>query len=493
MYNGDMKIDNIQIKKFFGRYIYTVMLVVLFYFMILNMIKSTEQVAGIPREMYFSRSMLFFFAMIIILRRISWKRFEVWGTIIVGAIGLAIYYYIKGINWISYGSRGFRVVGYRHMYVVVSIALLLETFFRWKKNGIPKNWNFPVMAVFSAGVVIAGIMERSTIIPLLYVSVAILLTDIDKDEWLRLVDYFAIGYYLVFVWMMTLSLTVYSNNIQSGRLIGAFLQVETAGMFVGGAIVCALYFIYRMLYNTRIKWYKILFCTLTIGYPILGLIKISSRSTIIGILFSVFILFIIFGRDKKSKIIRTAICSGCFLLFIFSVFLFISYILKYADESTVDTTKSYSYFVLKIISIRDKFERHRYGFGGYFLTTANMISSNRLKIYYESIKQIGFVGHAFQAITVSRDYITTPHNFYILSLINYGWIGGGLIILWFIMYLGSAVKRSIARDKTAVLATLWICFCVVNFLFTCETWASPVYFGMLFLQYPLVRYKNFYK
>ncbi len=484
------------IKKNYSKYLYPIIMIALFFFMILNMILSTEQAAGVPREMYFSQGLIFFTIMIFILRRVSWKNFAVWGIIIIGVIGLAVYYYINGINWISYGHHGFRLVAYRHLYIVFAIALFVETIMRWKKNGIPRNWDYPLVSIFTIGVIIAGIMDHSTMIPLLYVSVSLLMTDIERDEWIKLVDYFAIGYYLVFVLMMTLSLTVYSDNIQAGRLIGAFLQVETAGMFCAGAFLCAIYYVVKQyIYDDSRNLKNLIIGIILSIYPVYALFVISSRSTFIGAFFTLLGMFVfLHGKRRKNvTVIRGGIASLSIILSLLVIVVVSLHVHEKFTYEEVNTMNHwYSYMLAKLYASVDSATWEKYGFKSPIASLFNVFSSGRLRIAVDSLNQIGLIGKPYETIYIygGREPVYTPHNFYILALVNYGWIGGGLIIIWFIYYLVLAAKRSLNCNKTVILTAFWIFFCMPNFFFTCETWASPVYFGLLFLQYPLMRYKR---
>ena len=241
-----------QTKKYL-KYIEPSILLVVFFFMIYFMIKSTEQMYQVPRDLFFYRGVLFVFAFIFIVRKIPLKRFAVWGTLVAGCIGEVIYLLVRNILPSTYGKDLFRIKAYKWFFLVLIIALLVDSFIRWKKEGIKEKFNPIMTGILLLACILAGVMDKTTIVPFAFVSIAIISTDIDREKWVRIVDIFAISYYLVFAWFMTLSLIKYADNAEMGRFIGAFLQVETGGMFCSGALLCMIYFVIKFVYSDEKK------------------------------------------------------------------------------------------------------------------------------------------------------------------------------------------------------------------------------------------------
>ena len=481
-------------KEFIKKYYKPAIFTVLFFFMIFYMIKSTEQAAGILRELYYSRGALFFTVLIFILRKVNLKRPEVWGTLALGLIAIVGYCYFKNIRPSTYGIDGFRVVVYRYFYIAIALALLIEVIVRWKRNGVSKNWNIPMLVILGAGMLLAAIFDKSTLIPLAYVVFALLFTDIDRDEWLCLVDYLVIGYFAAFACMMLLSLTVHFDNRQDGRLIGAFLNVGSAGIFCGGGFVCALYFLAKYIYNKEKKIFKLVISLVLIAFSLVSLVLISSRSALFGIFITVLGMFV-FMHGKKEKGVtlrRGLIAVGIGVLVIVTVIVgsivLYNMFIKGNDEfNPADNTHFYSYLLNRIYLVTSLKDSPDLQFDSTILNVINIFTSARLEAYMYSIDQIRFYGHEFESVEILGGLLTTPHNFYIYALVAYGWIGGGCIIIWIVMYLVSSLKKFSHGDKAVLMPGLWIMYCVAMFMSTCGVWASPVFFAMLFLQYPLLR------
>ena len=201
----------------------------------------------------------------------------------------------------------------------------------------------------------------------------------------------------------------------------------------------------------------------------------------------------VFMTHKKNK--RLVVVRGCIVLAVTLSLLIVFTmgviaIKKCVSAEAFGMSSFYSRFFAKfLMGFEERYWRYSI-FDSYFLRVIDTISSYRLSIWSLGIRQIELKGKGFEGFLIGSDMIQTPHSFYILALINYGWVGGGFIIIWFALYLASAAKRCLEHDEAIVLSAIWIFFCIANFFFTCETWASPVYFGLLFLQYPLMRYRR---
>ena len=477
-------------KKYFKPAIF----IALFFFMFFFMIKSTAQGAEVPKALYYSRGALVFFTLIFILRKVSWKRFEVWGTLIAGTAIIAIFFLYKGIRPSTYGIDGFRAEFYKFFLLAVTVSLIVEVIFRWKKNGTGKGWNLALLVFLGIGAVLAGIFDRSTIIPLTCISLALLCTDIKEKEWAELVNCFAVGYYAAFVTMMVLSFTVYSGNRQHGRLLGAFLNVDGAGIFCGGALLCALYFLVKYVQSQDKKLIKFLVPIAMIIFSIGSMLAISSRSALFGVFLSALGIFVFMHgkKDKRVTIKRALIALAIAFVMLLAVvigtvFLYRVFIKGNADFDLWDDSHFYSYILNRIYLTMNSSKDENMYFDSRILNMLNYFTSARLEIWAKSMPQIGFIGHEYQYVESLGITQRLPHNFYIFALIRYGWVGAGCIFVWLLLYLVNSLKRVLSGDKGSILPAIWIIYCVAMFISTCASWASPVFFGMLFLQYPMAR------
>ncbi len=273
-------------------------------------------------------------------------------------------------------------------------------------------------------------------------------------------------------------------------------------MFCAGAFLCSLYFLFCFLWEEKKKWIKLIVLIPATIAPLFLMYEISSRSTFIGVFSALVGAFVFIHRkmNKKAVIIRGSVALLTVVLSVLGLVGF-SAVLNYVVVlEGFDFSSPKGYFLFRLYQLLNEGSKKGYFGDAYILNILDHVSSLRLRIWAESLKQIEWVGHPFRIIVFQRlegrlvtpgifpDVIESPHNFFIFSLIRYGLVGGMLVIAWFVIYIIISAKKSIECDKSVILSTLWIFFCIANFMFSCETWASPVYFGLLLLQYPLIRH-----
>jgi hypothetical protein len=228
-------------------------------------------------------------------------------------------------------------------------------------------------------------------------------------------------------------------------------------------------------------------------YPFVALVLFSERSVFVAVFFVLLEVFVFMhGRKgRKTTIIRAVVSVGIMALAVVilvasSVYLYHT-VVTAPDFDPWDDSHFYSYHLNRIFfAAKTVMDSDAY-FRSPVLNLLNAFSSARLEIAAKSLQQIGWVGHSYQEVFALNYTATTPHNLFLLALINFGIVGGAGFIIWFVLSMVKSIKDSARGHVESVFAALWFFFCFFVLLFTASKFASPIFFGLLFLQYPLVR------
>lgn len=452
--------------------------------MVVNFESGVERISSIPRDMLIARGVLILYFIYFMYRIEMFKRGYTLITAIISAWTVFIVLFIKDIHISTYGIDLYRNILFTCIIAACFLTVLADLIFSksfievFKKNGIAII-SFVILAA------IAFPAHRISFVIIVFPVLTLLLTEIKKERWVELTDYFAAGYYLAFLHLFTLSLVQNPDRNYLGRFLGSFANIETGGMFCGGAIVCVIYFWLRYRNKFKKKWIVPVLAVLFSIYPLYSMVLFSSRSTIIALFGLGFFAFIFMhGKGKKVTIIRTAIMLGIIVLAACGL-IGLSYLIgyKYAGVKFEDIP----YVLNRILALTSK--EHSSGTFGdnSILNNLDMALSGRLSGWFNSLGQIRLLGHPYEETpTILGLTITTAHNFFIMWLINYGLIGGIIYIIWyfaeFVLFTGSAVSKK----EYILFSVLWIYYCLGNFIFSCISWTYVTGFILLLVQYPLI-------
>lgn len=460
--------------------------VLIFYRMVLNLVYSTEHPYQMQKDLFFAYAAMWAAILVFILRKNSLKRVEVWVSLGLGISFMTIYFFVRKINWTRYGKDYFRLILLYWILCILFISLVVA----FIRSGVVRRTiktNGITLLVFFAVSVFMFIYEGVSALPVVLPIISLLLTFIPPEKWMMLVNSAAIGYYLAFAQTMTKSLIQNPDRYQDGRYLGSFMELESGGAFCGGAVVCMLYFIARFILSEKKKWYNLALPLLLIIYPIYAVIRITSRGTQVAlILVSLFFFaFIHKSKSKKTTAIRLAVSFVIGATMVAGLFVISKSV---NDRIEAGNNAGLSYWEAHLVLLTSEEGRTGYFDDGSLLNSIDRLSSRRLAHWVESVKQIRMWGHPFEEIAFPWYEIpsTSPHNFMILWLIEYGAIGGGLVIVW-LLYIGIvSIRKVLNREERTVMTFLWFIYSLGVFSFSCVRWKSPITFGLIILQYALV-------
>lgn len=468
-------------------FIYLLLQSLVFFEACKDIIYELWQQYQVPKDYFYFRGVMWLLILIFVIRRIPIKRFEVWTTIVIGLMASFIKFRIMDIRPGTYGDVLFKALVFKNICYVFFAALAVDMI----RSGILKNlWNkksIPLGA-FTIVMIIVSI-AHSSVFTFLIPALALFVTGMDEDRWIRVTDSFAIGYYLAYVYLMLKSEYICLEPIIENRYVGMFASNENAGMIAGGAILCVIYFFIRFFQSYKKKWY-FYFITLVFScFPIHYLYIIGSRTVYMGILFVILlVLFFFVGKAERKYIMIKCILLITFLI----VFILLTYLVAFILYNNGPEAQfgTHYYAILKLKMLVDPAYDDGY-FGRYSLLNHwDGFISGRLEIAAEYAKQITWTGHKFEPVIVySNGYaisINDPHNIFLEALIEMGIIRGGLLITWVLYaFVVCVIKTIKSRRKTVIMSLLWIPYAIVILNATILGWRSFVPLMMFFFMYPV--------
>ncbi len=486
-----------KISDFFnGKFMNVFRYILIFFFSLLTVYyvcKGEQELFQVPKDLGFYRGCFFFCILIFVIRKISIKKIEVWISLILGIIGLLVFFKVKNISPMTYGVDYYRVILYSRITCVISFALFVDLIRNNGKLFAQKvNW-FGIALILA--LIFAVINKKKDIVPIIFPMLAFYTTVIDEDEWKRIADIFVISYYIVFVYWCIRSYLYFPDKYSVGRFIGAFLREDTAGPVCAGAIISGLYFIGRWLFSERKKWYTLFASVLLSVFPVYITLKIGSRSSFLGLLFAsaIFLVFIAGRKGKKYILIRAGIAIGVVAILTGLVIAIAAVSSKQMDNGTYDSKKhGYVYNHISVL-VNSKYRSGYFGDDS-ILNAIDTFSSERLKIWDASLKIVEPFGKPYNGIYIEwNDWggCSTAHSTFVEMLVEYGGIGGSIVLLCYLLTMILAAVQCIKRNKNAILPLLWFAFCIGPMGGNSLYWTATVTFSLLMFWYPILFFKKY--
>lgn len=458
--------------------------VLLFYLFVLSLIISSEQTYQVPKDYYFYMAVILFMLFVLFARSGKIAIVPTLLTVAVGMVVVTCLFVAKKISPQYYGSLYFQVILFSWIILILFAVLLVNSINSSIRN--KQKFNYKEAFIFVAAFAIPIVFNSRYLLPVIMPILAFMLSDFSKKTLHNLLPKLAIGYYLAFLHMMAKSFIKNSDRFEVGRFLGAFGQIESAGMFCAGAIVCVLFFFIRFRWQGEKSKLLYLMLVLFLVPPVYFTMIISSRSTLLALFFMIVMCFVFLcGKgNRKATILRGAFGLGIIVTSVLLMLMISSFWNKKASMGELDHP---NYVQAHVMVLTNPGYRKGYFGEDSFLNILDRASSDRMKIWAESLGQISWNGHPYEGMYVSNgneadDYIFTPHNFPILWLINYGLIGGLFVIVWYIRILIKLLFYCIHRDETFIFSTIWALYSVGIFMFSCVNWTYPVGFMLLVLQ-----------
>ncbi|SCX02772.1 hypothetical protein SAMN02910339_00452 [Lachnospiraceae bacterium YSD2013] len=465
-----------RIKKISETIVPLLLMTLLTFFVCKGMMEEYQTL----KDFAYLKAMCVFMLLIFFERKIPARRFFTWIALGVGSVVLVTILKTHNITPELYGEIYARVLWMRYALAVTSGVILVDFFVSGQFKSFLKSINW-VWYLFVLIAVSAAVMRPQDAVPLVFPMIAFLLTDIRQNRCVRLMDCLCVGYYVTFCYLFTKSIIRNPDYMDGGRYMGDFLNVGTAGMIAGSALMVGLYFTARFFMSESKKYYLLIGTGLLFVYPLYAMLKIHSRSPFLGIILASFALFaFLHGRGRKSSWRRVPIVVGGAVLMVALLYAYAFYLNARYDDGKLDD-EDISYFQGHVMALTNEDRMHDsedFVTDSWIIKGLNCFSSERLMVWSHGIRNV--------RLGKSQNY-ANAHNFFLDWLQWYGAIAGIAFIIWFLMIGIRGVKASLNNNSTAIMPILWTAFCFGIFMVTTTTWMLITSTILLIAQYPCTR------
>jgi len=399
----------------------------------------------------------------------------IWMGICLAAFVFGILY--KQILPSLYGPVYSRVIWFRFFILtmgIFEIPFLIKNRFA----GLKEKMKSPLMWMSSLAVIIMVAFNWNDWL-FLIVFFTFLNVSIDRNEWNKIADTAALGFFLTFFGLFTYSLIVKPNEYMDGRYCGIFWYTAKIGEMCALAFLCMVYFLIKLIKSEKKNYYKLAFIIPGMLFSLYALKIVGARSSELGLLCTVVAIFL-FLHSKSNKTVwcrlAAIVIAGCIAAG--GMFL---YAKNLADKYENEEIEELTYFQSHLVAFVKNNHSHKDFKEGTLINALDLLMSERLTIWYDCIKDITPWGEYQDPISINT------HNTYLYWLVDFGYLGGVLII-WYGFYLVTAVSHIRRNEMTALMP-----FLVSTFMFGLMMGTSEYLCGegmsiIMLVQYPLLQF-----
>ena len=196
-------------------------------------------------------------------------------------------------------------------------------------------------------------------------------------------------------------------------------------------------------------------------YPIVALRMLETRASYFGVFLVIFAcLVFLHGKGKKTTLIRLGTVTLVAIVGI-TVLVVAAYIMFRKNELT-GAYDDVNYFWFRLMGMfDDECPYETYFTPGTLIYAIDIVSSGRLVIWYDVIKNMGWFG--------SNGNHDAPHNLFLQEFVANGIVGGTLFLAWYVLYMIYAIKGACSNKKsvTYMFAMLFSIYMFGNYFVKC--------------------------
>ncbi len=461
----------------------------LFMKMILNLGYVSESVFQTHKDYYFGVAVSFFLLAVLLLQRIKLKNIFVY-------VFIAIYWFIAyrwlETNEMNWGEELQNV--YKMRWICGGIlGVSLIDIIRYKKIAVLKDRNLVMSVLFVITALMACIISsgRYYSYVLLMPFVLLYLMRVLKKDWNRWIFAFSLGYYSAFIYTMIKSFQTVPYT--GARYYGIYINHGLFGIFIGGAFVCALWWLLMTIKCKKPLWQKIV-SIVAIIFSIICIMMNGARVAEMAVIASVVVVLCIWGgKSEKKQIAYRIAYTSLAIMIVVAVGIALLAILKNYDKESLELLIENDMLRQKVLywcgRAQTAFDADSiYGTfkPGSIMNAIDRFSSSRLSYAMAYLRELNWFGHEYMYVEVQGKPFTHPHNTYVYWLYGYGILSGAVLILWNIYYIWTSAKNAIKNQDVFILPFLWVVYFSVVSLNEDILWIYVTAFILLIMQYPLL-------
>lgn len=337
--------------------------------------------------------------------------------------------------------------------------------------------------------------------PLIFVFAFVFyLIPLNNTQWRTILNQLCTAWILTFfiVWVRSVTGN-YEIDETVGRWFGDFLNIGDFGVFMACITTIILFKLYqsKQLYGRKSFSYLIyLLCLLPLLWTIF---RVSTITMFIGIacIFLTGYVIVRGNTSRKNVLFRTFTVVFIILLVVLLVLLGLKLLANTNKEYWNQVLLEGNTFLKPIASL---IKRAHYMFDetrtfakaevfdpDSIINYLDLFSSGRLSIIVTFAEHFNFLGNPSAGIQVGAYMAANAHNNYTQMLYEYGYLGGGLFIIWSV-YTTLAAIRQYLREKriSQLLLCLWMPMSLGVYLGERINPFAAIFITSLLLTYPLM-------
>lgn len=455
------KIDLLKVKEF----VISMIGIFLLAMTIVFLIGAQNEIYQTLKDIQYAKAFFMLAAFMFVTKRV---RLINWQSLVVSAV-----YWPFGYMYRE--SRGFAPDLFNRDKVVVWIVWMLlmiaVDMIVYKKYTPLQKFNKKSLVLFALMTMFLIFFRNGRNYPLVLIMAFIFyLIPMTMDKWKQVVNQFCYGHLLAFAIILYRSLV---NNPQvhigNGRWYGDFINIGDFGLFMGGVTAVILYQLYQNKKEKGRKSLGYVFWMIALAVCIWVICRISTLTYFVGIFLVFLVGFIAIRKDATVKNSLYRCVSVVIGLCVIGIIGFL------ALKGLANTDAAYWHAMVRegndfIKPVAEIIDRAHYVFDGTrtfancdvfepdsFINYLDLFTSGRFSIIKMFSEYFNVAGNPSMGLQVGEYFAYNTHNTYSQAIFDYGYIGGGLYIVFFIYCMfTSAIKYIKEKQNVQVFTCVWL-------------------------------------
>lgn len=447
------------------------------------------------KDIWYAKALFMLAAFLFVTQRV---RLFNWQSLVASVLYLPLgYMYREARSFAPDLFNRDRVV----VWVVWILLMIVVDMAVYKKHTPLEKFHKGALALFAATAVFMIFFRNGRNYPImLVIAFVFYMIPLSSDSWKKLTNRFSYGWLAAFVIMLVRSIV---NNPQvndyNGRWYGDFLNIGDFGLFMGCVMAVVLYKLYQIKKEKGRKSVEYVLWIVALLAALWTTFRVSTVTAFIGIALIVLAGLIVVRKEitVKKAIFSTVVVVVAVLLVAVAGF--------FTLKALANTDAEYWNQMLVegntlVKPLADIIDRAHYMFSepitfadsgifeaDSFINYVDLFTSGRLSIIKVFSEYFNFSGNVSMGMQVGTYFAYNTHNTYSQLIFDYGYIGGGLFILWLLYCLVSSAGQYIKEKKNVqVVGVLWMAMTLGVLLGESANLYVPVMVMTLIITYPVL-------
>lgn len=447
------------------------------------------------KDIWYAKAFFMLAAFMFVIQRV---RLFNWQSLLVSAL-----YWPFGYMYRE--ARGFapdlfnrdRVV----VWVVWLLLLIVVDMVVYRKHTPLEKFNKGALAIFAVMTAFMIFYRNGRNYPIiLVIAFVFYLIPVCAEKWKKLTNQFCYAWLIAFIVMLCRSLINNPEvNDYNGRWYGDFLNIGDFGLFMGCVMAVVLYKLYQIKKEKGRGNIEYVLWIVALLAAVWTTFRVSTVTAFIGIALIFLAGFVVIRKEitVKKAVIGTASVTLAVLAIGVAGF--------FTLKALANTDADYWNKVLVegnalVKPLADIIDRAHYMFNEprtfadsgifapeSFVNYVDLFVSGRLSIIKVFSESFNFTGNPSIGMQVGTYFAYNTHNTYSQLIFDYGYIGGGLFILWLLYCTVKSAGQYIKQKKNVqVLTILWMAMTLGVLLGESANLYFPVMVNTFIITYPIV-------